>query len=196
MSLYINKRVVLNGRKFPLTLAEIFQNLKEKYSQTREMAVFPGHGDGHHGNMLVSNEGKITFFDNEYSCIMPSYMDLSKPYYNDLLGMLFYYFHDRLLDYFSIKSYDEGKTTLNLKIKLNKKIGTRMEITKIKLQERRNFLKDSQNYLKLNDYLFMCHTLNKNPNLFPKKILVIFLAFSEILNEFDSFNPESINSYF
>jgi len=191
----INKKVVINGRSYSLTVEEIFKSILEKYSTKRQIRAFVGHGDAHQGNVIVSDKGSVRFFDNEYAGVMPVGMDLSKPYYNDFLGTLFFHFHERLLGYFKVKSIFTDRTTIQLKIGLKQKLDTRMKITLVKLEQRKKYLGNGD-LLGLNDYLFMCHTLNRDPNLFPETVRGLFLAFCVILNDFDPFNPESLYAYF
>jgi len=193
---FMNKKILINGKDSPMTLKKIFESILKKYSLIKQVCVFPGHGDAHQGNVIVSDKGDIVFIDNEYSGMMPAYMDLSKPYYNDLLGTLFFHFHERLLSYFEVESVKNDKTTLSLNIRLKQKLNARMKITQIKLKQRSKYLNDKEDFLTLNDYLFMCHTLNRDPNQFPEVVRWLFLAFCRVLYEFDSLDPESIYSYF
>lgn len=195
---YLDKQIIVNGNKNNLTLRQMFERVRAKYSTTNDKQVptFPSHGDAHQGNVIVSDRGNIHFFDNEYSGMMPSLMDLSKPYYNDLFGALFFYFHQQLMNYFELKSYKCTANSLSFEIKLKKELKTRMELAKIKLQQRKKYISSDNDFLSLNDYLFMCHTLTKDPNMYPDGIKKLFLAFCLIIYEFDPLNPESIYEYF
>ena len=195
---YLDKQIIVNGNKNNLTLRQMFESIRTKYSTTsaKQISTYPGHGDAHQGNVIVSDKGNIHFFDNEYSGMMPSLMDLSKPYYNDLLGALFFYFHPQLLNYFELKSYKSTANSLSFQIRLKQQLKTRMELAKIKLRQRKKYISSDNDFLSLNDYLFMCHTLTKDPNLYPDDIKKLFLAFCLIIYEFDPLNPESIYEYF
>ncbi len=195
---YTEKEITLNGRIFPHTIQENVSLILSKYDKPRVDSVigYLGHGDAHHGNILINDSNKIWFYDNEYVGTMPAYMELSKPYYNDFLGVLFFHFHDILLGHFSVTGVEESKSELKIKIKSKNKISHRIDVTNIKLAVRREILKNGQDFLTLNDYLFMSHILNRNPNNYPEEVRLLFIAFAMIITDFNPMFPESIYSYF
>jgi hypothetical protein len=156
-----------------------------------------GHGDGHQGN-IIHSDGKIFFFDNEYANEgIPVFIELAKPYYNDLIGSLIFHFEEILFDHFEMKFTDENETKISILAKVKKPLELRMALTKIKLAARRNVIRKAMNdEFRMNDYLILSHMLNKNPNLYSEKKKSFFLLFTCILDSFNSLDPESIYEYF
>lgn len=80
---------------------------------------------------------------------------------------------------------------LNFKKEFDKLI----ELTKIKLSVRRlDINADAEDFLALNDYLFMCHILTKNPNEYRRNSRYVFIACAALLMLFDPLNPDSFRS--
>lgn len=198
ISKYFDKRITVNGFTFPQTVNECIDRIKEKYqkySSKDTTTAILGHGDAHHGNIIINN--KIQFIDNEYAGYIPPFMELAKPYYNDFLGTLFFHYNDLLSEYFHIESIKNPSDDLILKIDIPKQMKLRLAITEAKLIYRKSTVKpESQDFLSLNDYLVLCHILTKNPNSYNKKTQMLFLVFILILANFDPFNPNSIYQFF
>ena len=153
-----------------------------------------GQGDAHHGNIIVDK--KIWFIDNEYADFMLPFMELAKPYYNDFIGTLFFHHHKTLNQYFQIKKFKDTGNKLIFRIRCPQKIDNFLKVTQIKLQERKRLVnKKTEDFLSLNDYLVLCHTLTKNPNNYSTKTKLLFLIFTVILAKFDLFNPGSIYDF-
>jgi thiamine kinase-like enzyme len=193
ISRYFDRNISINGHSFPLTINEIFQSIKDKYSsrENKTVVAYMGHGDAHHGN-IISNRG-LKFIDNEYAGFIPPFMELAKPYYNDFIGILFFHHHPTLDQHFRIERFEDTGTKLLFKIAPPKKITSAIKITEIKLSSRKKWVNArTDEFLSLNDYLILCHALTKNPNVYPPNAQLLFLAFMEILAQFDPLDPESI----
>jgi thiamine kinase-like enzyme len=193
VSRYFDRRISINGHNFLLTITEIFESIREKYSAqgNKTVVAFMGHGDAHHGNIIV-NHG-LKFIDNEYAGFIPPFMELAKPYYNDFIGILFFHHHPTLDQHFRIEKFEDTGTKLLLKIASPKKITRPIKITQIKLSNREKWVNAAtDDFLSLSDYLILCHALTKNPNTYPPNAQLLFLAFIEILAQFDPLDPESI----
>lgn len=197
LSSLFDRTIFINGKRLPLTVNEIITNIRKKYeNHTRDQVRgFIGHGDAHHGNIILNND--IWFIDNEYADVTTPFMDIAKPYYNDFLGILFFHNQKLLDEYFKISSYTDNGSEINIKIDISKRIEKYIEITKIKLNTRKNTINEkTEDFLSMNDYLFLCHTLTKNPNKYPQNTQRLFILFAVLLSIFDPYNPESIYSYF
>jgi hypothetical protein len=193
ISRYFNRRISINGHAFPLTINNIFQSIKEKYSvgDKRTIMAFMGHGDAHHGNIIANHE--LKFIDNEYAGFIPPFMELAKPYYNDFIGTLFFHHHPTLDQYFRIEGFQDTGTELLFKIAHPETIARPIKITQIKLSSRKKWVNAATDeFLSLNDYLILCHSLTKNPNAYPPNAQLLFLVFMEVLAEFNPLDPESI----
>ena len=180
-------------------MLDIFEQIINKYKSPRQSASIRahlGHGDAHHGNIILADNGEVFFFDNEYAGTLPVFMELSKPYYNDFLGALFFYFQNTLTSHFELINVKEEDTVVNIKIKPIKRLTSRLKLTEVKLNTRSKFTDGNRDFMTLNDYLFMCHTLTKDPNYYPEQVQWLFLAFAMIIADFDPFEPESIYRYF
>lgn len=191
-----DREIFINGDKSPFTINQIVNNIKKKYKNNRfkKILAIMGHGDAHHGNIIVND--KIWFIDNEYSDYIPPFMELAKPYYNDFLGTLFFHNQNCLNGYFIIKKYIDNGKKIFIDINTPKKIDNYLKITHIKLLARKNTVNENtDDFLSLNDYLILCHMLTKNPNNYPPKTKKIFLIFIIILARFNPFIPESIYKY-
>ena len=196
ISSYFNRQLIVNNIRFSYTINQIFGSIKKKYSSqnNKEVIAIMGQGDAHHGNIIVNR--RIWFIDNEYADFIPPFMELSKPYYNDFIGILFFHHHKILNQYFQIKHFKDTGTQLVFEIKCPQKITNFLKITRIKLQEREKLINDrTEDFLSLNDYLVLCHTLTKDPNTYPFKTQLLFLVFTAILARFDPLRPESIYDF-
>lgn len=197
VSSLFDRTIILNGNKLPLTINQIVDNIAKKYNSDNSANVkaIIGHGDAHHGNILIGKD--IWFIDNEYADLTTPFMELAKPYYNDFLGDLFFHHSKLLNEYFKVIGYKDTGAEILIKIDPSKPFVEYIEITKIKLSVRKNTVnKDTEDFLSLNDYLFLCHILTKNPNKYPKTAQKQFILFAVLLSIFDPYNPESIHSYF
>lgn len=198
ISKYFDKKIILNGTPFEQSINDIFTQIKKKYKSLNKDKSLPGilgHGDAHHGNIIVN--GKIYFIDNEYAGYMPAFMELAKPYYNDLLGTLLFHYNDMLNNYFSIDSLHDNDTQLNIKISTPQKIKLRLLATETKLASRKNTINpQTQDFLSLSDYLIMCHTLTRDPNNYSDEAKYIYLVLTLILANFDPMNPDSLYKFF
>ena len=171
--------------------------IQEKYTPQadREVMAIMGHGDAHHGNIILNS--KIWFIDNEYADFMPPFMELAKPYYNDFIGRLFFHHPKILNQYFQIDHFEEKNNQLVFKISYPQKMINSLAITQVKLQMRNKFVNNkTDDFLSLNDYLVLCHTLTRDPNAYPTESRLLFLVFIVILAQFDPFDPESIYKFF
>lgn len=199
ISNYFKYKISLNGHEFPNTIDDIFKNIQSSYNNLDpdlEINTILGHGDGHHGNIIVDDKDKIWFIDNEYSGQISSSMELAKPYYNDFVGELFFHYHDILQEYFGLESVYQTDDHLEINFKPKRLMDARLKITQIKLQYRQKYLQRSNDPISLNHYLVLCHTLTKNPNNYPEHARWLFVVFLEILSEFDPLDPESIYKFF
>lgn len=197
ISIYFDRKFVINNKEFPYTVNQILESIGRKYSlhNDRKVTAIMGQGDAHHGNIIVNK--KIWFIDNEYADFISPFMELAKPYYNDFIGTLFFHHHKTLNKYFQISHFEDTGTRLVFKIKCPQKITNFLKITQIKLLERKKWVnKKTKDFLSLNDYLVLCHTLTKNPNNYPLKTRLLFLIFTVILAKFDPFNPDSMYDFF
>jgi|SRR3989344_3575712 len=202
VSRYFNTKIKVNNHVFDKNINDIFKHIRFKYlnanNKDRFVSSVIGQGDAHHGNIIVTDNDKIWFIDNEYFGNIPSFMELSKPYYNDLIGELFFHYNILLSEYFELTTIQENENQLLIKIKPKRRLSSRIDITKIKLRSRNKFITGQKDidFLSLNDYLIMCHTLTKNPNYYEEKTRYLFLAFTLILADFEPLNPESLYSFF
>lgn len=197
VSRYFDRHISINGHRFPLTVNEIFESIKGKYSKGRAKTIAApmGHGDAHHGNIIAGRD--VKFIDNEYAGFIPPFMELAKPYYNDFIGILFFHHHPTLDEYFQIKDMEDTDATFFLQIAARQKITRPIKITQIKLSSRKKWVNAAtDDFLSLNDYLIFSHALTKNPNAYPPNTQLLFLAFIEILAQFDPLDPESIYRFF
>lgn len=197
ISRYFDKKIVINGKIFDKTVNEVFKEILNKYENPKinNCTSYLGHGDAHHGNILLDTNQKVWFIDAEYSDNIPANMELSKPYYNDFLGELFFHYPDEFLERFELLSTRESEEELFIDLVANKKMVNRLAITNVKIETRKEFLQAGSDFLDLKDYLFMCHTLTKNSNNYSDFLKMMFLAFSVIIMEFDPMDPESIYSF-
>lgn len=197
ISLYFDRQFIINNKELPYTVNQILESIRKKYfpHNNRKVTAIIGQGDAHHGNIIIDK--KIWFIDNEYADFIPPFMELAKPYYNDFIGTLFFHHHNTLNQYFQIKHFKDTSAKLVFRIKCPKKINNFLKVTHIKLQERKKLVnKKTKDFLSLNDYLVLCHTLTKNPNNYPLKTRLLFLIFTAILAKFDPFNPDSMYDSF
>ena len=193
---YFNRTFLINGRHFPYTINQVVENIRGKYSlaQSKIVRCYPGHGDAHHGNIIL-NGNKINFIDNEYAGFIPPFMELAKPYYNDFIGTLFFHHQKELEEYFPLKFSASSNGILAFSGLKFKKISHAIKITNIKLQKRKKWINgNTDDFLSLNDYLVLCHMLTKNPNNYGSRAQLIFLLFIVLLTEFDPLQPESLYS--
>ncbi len=198
VSKYFDRRIEINGHEFPATISEIFNSIRAKYAAPQNQKVvlaLKGHGDAHHGNIIAN--GKIDFIDNEYAGYIPPLMELAKSYYNDFLGVFFFHYHETLHSHFNMRGFEDSGTKLRFKIEAPQKLSWPLELTRIKLASRSKWVaKDTDDFISMNDYLILCHALTKNPNKYPQETKFLFLAFLEIIAQFDAHDPESIYRYF
>lgn len=173
---YFDKKIVVNNLTFPKTINEEFEKIKQKYRGYKDsdlVTAILGHGDAHHGNILIDK--KIFFIDNEYAAYIPPFMELAKPYYNDFLGTLFFHYSSMLTKYFSITSIKNNINSLTVNVDIQKRMDLRIAVTEIKLLLRKSTINEKTiDFLSLNDYLVLCHTLTKNPNLYDDGTQVLF----------------------
>ena len=201
ISKHLDSNIIVNGKKLPKTINQVFQSIKQTHKKQakikdKSVQAYLSHGDAHHGNIILTDNNEYYFIDNEYWGYLPVSMELAKPYYNDFLGDLFFHQHDLLTSIFKIKNVILGND-INVDIDINKDIlSPRLAITNEKIKIRKKLIDSNTDFLSLNDYLFMCHTLNKNPNLYPEDVKILFLIFSIIIFDFDPQRPESIFDYF
>ncbi len=193
-----NKKISVNGYSFPQTIEEVFEQIRKKYNYKNNnlsLNAILGHGDAHHGNIIVN--GKIQFIDNEYAGYMPPFMELAKPYYNDFLGTLFFHYNTLLSEYFHVDLVENSPAELKVKISILKRMKLRLSITEIKLTTRSSTAnRTTKDFLLLNDYLVLCHTLTKDPHNYSKDAQIMFLIFTLILANFDPFDPNSVYRFF
>lgn len=199
----INLKIFLNNKEFPFSFRDILQDISNKYlkySPQSQSLAFLGLGDAHHGNIFLAPRQKIWFLDNEYAGYLPFWMETAKPYYNDFLGTLFYPYSELIQKYFVVKKASQENNSLKLEIYLKRKMDLRIAITQIKINSRKKIFSSIKglriDFLTLNDYLVMCHTLTRNPNILSAEAQYLFLALTFVLKDFDPLKPESIYHYF
>jgi hypothetical protein len=195
ISRVFTKKVIVNGYEYPETIADIFDHIRRKYDSPDKKTIKAhlGHGDAHHGNCLLDVNGKMWLIDAEYSDTIPVYMELSKPYYNDFLGTLIFHYHDMIRQFFKVSNVKETKEAAFITIdKPKTKPALRLAITREKLDMRKKDLDTLEDFLSLNDYLILCHTLTKNPNNYPSDIQALFVALTLGYWHFDARKPESL----
>jgi thiamine kinase-like enzyme len=193
-------KISVNGKCFKRTINQVFSDIVCKYKnlKLKEIPVFLGHGDAHHGNIIVSSNDELFFIDNEYAGYLSPLMELAKPYYNDFIGTLFFHYHDPFREYFEVEKVRITRGRIDLRIAVKKEIRFRLRITQTKLDIRKKLIEKTKkkDILSFNDYLVMCHTLTRDPNDYPLDIQYLFLVFTVIMAEFDPFQPNSVYSYF
>lgn len=197
LSSYFDHKIILNGKRLPKTIRKTVNSIKNKYNNPTDKRIkaIRSHGDAHYGNIILGK--KIWFIDNEYADYAPPYMELAKPYYNDFIGVLFFHHYKNLYMQFNLLNHTLSTNKLELQVNPIKKDNIRLEATQIKLETRRKSVNENtQDFLSLNDYLLMCHMLTRNPNHYPLKAQMLFLAFILIIADFNPFKPNSIYDYF
>lgn len=193
---YFDCKIIINGKEFPYTINQIIDTIKNKYSHPHQLPItaIKSHGDAHHGNIIVNK--KVWFIDNEYSGYTTPFMEMAKPYYNDLFGFLFFTNCRYLYKMFDIQ-VTKNTSKLDYKIRYLTGLYKFIECTKIKISKRKDTCNPyTMDPLHLNDYLVLCHLLTRNPNILPEKIKMLFIAFTVILFDFDPFDPDELESYF
>lgn len=197
ISKFFGLQISLNGKFFQQSINEVFFTIKRKFTEMNSpVRAYLGHGDAHYGNIILG-KSKLYFIDNEYAGYIPALMEMSKPYYNDFIGTLFFHFPQILEDYFSLEGVDLVNSNLSIRVNLKKKMDPRIRMIQKRIEYRKDFLQgDNVDFLSLNNYLFLCHTLTRNPNDYPESTKYLFLAFALVIANFDPFHPESIYSYF
>jgi hypothetical protein len=188
-----DRKIEINGRKFPNTTLEILGKIRERLNQSKNKRVsaIMGHGDAHHGNIII--EDGIWFIDSEYADIIPPYMEMAKPYYNDFIGTLFFHHQDQLKEYFEVVKLSDSNGVLCFEISCRKPMSPYLDITKVKIESRKETCnQSSDDFLTLNQYLILCHMLTKNPNAYSEHTKMLFVAFIALLDNFDPFRPDSI----
>lgn len=197
VSSLFDRTLFVNEKLLNLTANQVFNNIRKKYKAEHHNKIksIMGHGDAHHGNIIINNG--IWFIDNEYAGYITPFMELAKPYYNDFLGTLFFHHNEILNKYFNITDYKDNGKKIHLKIEIPEHINKYIETTQIKLSERKTTINEkTEDFLSLNDYLVLCHVLTKDPNNYSQPTQKLFLVFIILLSLFDPYNPESIYSYF
>jgi len=197
ISSLFDRAVTVNDVRLPLTINQIVDGIKDKYnaSHPNKIMGFIGHGDAHHGNIIIGED--IFFIDNEYADNTTPFMEFAKPYYNDFLGNLFFHKHKQLNQYFKVIGYKDTGTDINIRVNYSKPLGEYLEVTKIKLEARKDTANaKTEDFLSLNDYLFLCHILTKDPNKYPRTVQKLFILFAILLSTFDPHIPESILTHF
>lgn len=192
------KQIFINNKKIPITVDDIFKLLLKKIEFLKEnssesLLTIVGHADLHHGNIIVDRT-KVHVIDPEYASefVTPN-MDIAKPYYNDLIGVLFFHHQAKLEESLNLE-FNETDSEIYIDVKEILIPKVRIDITKIKIQYRKTFFDFSSNIrdLSIVDYLIMCHTLNRNPSLYPKKIQIIFIYILYSIYYMDWEKPESL----
>jgi len=198
ISKMFNRKIILNGQVLPITIAQIISNIRNKYTNrddTLRVEAILGHGDAHHGNIIVND--KIWFIDNEYAGATTPLMEIAKPYYNDFFGDIFFYGIKTLDKLLKIHSFEDDGTNINVKMEISREFQRYITLANIKLELRSKFVNgDTKDYISLNDYLFLCHILTKNPNKYSSKSQKQFLVLAIVIQLFDPHNPKSIYSFF
>lgn len=192
-----NKNIYINNIKV-LNILNIINTLLNKYNylskENKKILTYLGHGDLHHGNIILSKNNKIFFIDNEYVSYVSLNSDIAKPYYNDLIGYLFFNKTKELESYFDI-SYKINNNDIFININSIKFPKNRISITKEKINTRKQHLNFNQNKdsdFSINEYLLMCHLFTRNPNCYSEKTFIIFLIIANRLNTFNWNNPEDL----
>ena len=197
VSSLFDRKFYINGRRMSATINQLIADLKNKYknNELERVPVIMGHGDAHHGNILVNDD--IWFIDNEYAGYVTPFMEVAKPYYNDFIGSLFFHNQKELKKCFKLTKFLDDGENIFINVKMSKIIVKYVAITNVKLSERKYLVnKETKDFLSLNDYLLLCHLLTKNPNFYSSYTQKLFLIFCLLLASFDPFKPESIYKYF
>ncbi|HVX92710.1 MAG TPA: hypothetical protein VHA74_01195 [Candidatus Dojkabacteria bacterium] len=193
------KKLVINGKKFS-SVNTIINRIKNKYCEIdidKNVEAILGHGDAHHQNILIENtSNNIYFIDNEYNSLTSLNMEIAKPYYIDLLGNYFFFFNEQLLDIFEVEKYYINADSIEILIKLKSIPTLRVKTAENKISIFKNLLKKCDDPIKLNDYLLMSHLLSRNPSLYAKKILPIFIAYIPIIASFNTLKPQDLFDVF
>lgn len=191
------RELSLNGKKLGRVI-EVINNIKDKYKLKSEMKIDAvlGHGDGHHQNVICDESKNLYFTDFEYSANIPLAMELSKPYYIDLIGTLFFFFENRLLKHFSFEAIRDSSSLVDYDIRLKSYPLLRLAVTENKVNYFKGCLDSSRDLLTLNDYLVLSHLLSRDPNKYSKQAQELFLVMLMLLSRFDPFNPKSLFDFF
>lgn len=195
----LNKNIILNGKSKskPIELINIIKKKYLKGNNIDDIDSVLGHGDAHHQNIIYDEvRNEIRFIDYEYTDNIPIKMELAKPYYIDLLGTLFFFFEDDLLQYFEVQISETQLDSPKLNIRVKSLPSARIELTKNKIEYFNSILNEAVDPLTLNDYLMMCHILSRNPNNYSLKAQYLFLGFIYAFNDFNPLDPNSLFEYF
>lgn len=198
ISSLFNKKLKINGKDIGVAPSEIVKNLKNKLINIQDKTIdsYLTHGDVHHQNIIIGTQDNINFVDLDYSGFAPIAMELAKPYYVDLIGVLFFFFEDELFSLFDLENFSIESNELSIYVKLKKLPKERLLISESKVKFYKNFIQDSRDYLTLNEYLIICHLTSRNPNHYSKKAQILFLIFINALFVFDPFKPETLFEIF
>lgn len=201
----LTKNIVLNGKNYGVSCLELLNSIGRNLLSLKYSSIFVptvlDHGDAHNWNIIISEPGKIYFIDQEYYGNIPFNMALSKPYYSDLLGSLFYFYPQLMRNFFEFRRYDDtDKKNVFIDIKTKAPFDLRMKLAEIKVNTRketlRRFPKTTQiDFLSLNEYILLSHALARDPKLLSKENFILFFAFFPILMEFDPFEPLNLYRY-
>lgn len=191
----LKKKITLNGIKFPRTWDQILQDLKEKAKRINPNEVIDSvywHWDIHHFNVLIWKTGEIKVIDFEYASLLPINMEMAKPYYIDLIGVLFFFFQDILDAKFSLDKSVDTDADLNLEITYHGWLEHRIAITKEKIGTFSSLLNWSKDFFSFNDYVVMAHVFSHNPNNYSEFSQLLFAVFLQLLDNSNLFYPEKI----
>jgi thiamine kinase-like enzyme len=187
------RHININEIQFKETPEEIIKRIQDKLKSNVEIDILAhlGHGDAHHQNVLVDSAETPYLIDLEYAGLVTPRMEMAKPYYNDLIGTLFYFFGDRLEKSFDIKSVRNSKGVTNFRIQYSGGLDGRIALAQNKIQNFEKLL-DSNDVLTLNEYLLICHLTTRNPNIYSAANKKLFLALIPLLNSFNPKDPASL----
>lgn len=196
---FLNYKFKINGKLYDYTLMERLNEIKRKLEEEdfKHYKTYFGHNDAHHGNIILEHGTKgaerFIFIDCEYADYVTPLQDLTKPYYNDFIGIYFFYFPNFIRA--AVKNVsiniDNEKEIVDINLDINKNfLDFRARIAEAKIKVRKNYLEDD--FLNMSDYLLIAHMLTKNPNHYPIDIQIIFLVFAYQISEMDYKNPSSL----
>jgi hypothetical protein len=195
----LDYKFIINGKQYSYTLTDKLNEIKHKLEREdfHLYKTYFGHNDAHHGNIIlehnISDYKKFIFIDCEYADYITPLQDLAKPYYNDFIGIYFFYFPEFIRAAVKKSSININRKdkTINIRLDIDRDfLDFRVKITEAKIKVREKYLEND--FLSMNDYLLIAHMLTKNPNSYPIDIQIIFLVFSYLLNEMDYKDPASL----
>ena len=194
---FFEKPIIINGTKFDYTPTSIIESIKAKLQRpdNKHVLAHLGHGDAHHQNILIGSDRTPSLIDLEYSGATTPRMELAKPYYNDLIGTLFFFFQDSLERRLVLRDSNFTGRFFDFNIEYSGGLSGRVAIAQDKIAHF-SALINADDFLTINEYLIISHLTTRNPNTYSATSQRLFLALIPALYSFDPRRPASLFDVF